>query len=131
MILNNSVMAKIKPNNTEGVDHYIANLPVEQQIALKRVRQIIKNTVPEAQEFISYSKPAYHFHGMIGSFAAFKNHCSFFPWNAQTIIDFADELKDFKTSAGTIQFTPDKPIPEELLQKILRYRVEGNLEKKK
>jgi uncharacterized protein YdhG (YjbR/CyaY superfamily) len=124
-------MAKIKPNNTEGVDHYIANLPVEQQIALKRVRQIIKNTVPEAVEFISYSKPAYHFHGMIGSFAAFKNHCSFFPWNAQTIIDFADELKDFKTSAGTIQFTPDKPIPEELLKKILRYRVEGNLEKKK
>ena len=131
MIFNNSVMAKIKPNNTEGVDHYIANLPVEQQIALKRVRQIIKNTVPEAVEFISYSKPAYHFHGMIGSFAAFKNHCSFFPWNAQTIIDFADELKDFKTSAGTIQFTPDKPIPEELLKKILRYRVEGNLEKKK
>ena len=131
MIFNNSVMAKIKPNNTEGVDHYIANLPVEQQIALKRVRQIIKNTVPEAVEFISYSKPAYHFHGMIGSFAAFKNHCSFFPWNAQTIIDFADELKDFKTSAGTIQFTPDKPIPEELLQKILRYRVAGNLEKKK
>ena len=43
----------------------------------------------------------------------------------------ATELKDFKTSAGTIQFTPDKPIPEELLQKILRYRVVGNLEKKK
>jgi uncharacterized protein YdhG (YjbR/CyaY superfamily) len=124
-------MAKIKPNNTKGVDHYIENLPVEQQIALKRVRQIIKNTVPEAVEFISYSKPAYHFHGMIGSFAAFKNHCSFFPWNAQTIIDFADELKDFKTSAGTIQFTPNKPIPEELLKKILRYRAAGNLEKKK
>jgi uncharacterized protein YdhG (YjbR/CyaY superfamily) len=131
LIFNNSVMAKIKPNNTEGVDHYIANLPVEQQMALKRVRQIIKNTVPEAVEFISYSKPAYHFHGMIGSFAAFKNHCSFFPWNAQTIIDFANELQDFKTSAGTIQFTPDKPIPEELLQKILRYRVAGNLEKEK
>lgn len=124
-------MAKTKPNDTEGVNRYIANLPLEQQIALERVRHIIKNTVPEAQEFISYSKPAYHFHGMIGSFAAFKNHCSFFPWNAQTIIDFAAELKDFKTSAGTIQFTPDKPIPEELLQKILRYSVTGNLEKKK
>ena len=124
-------MAKIKPNNTEGVDHYIANLPVEQQIALERVRQIIKTTVPEAVEFISYKMPAYHFHGLIGGFAAFKNHCSFFPWNAQTIIDFADELQDFKTSAGTIQFTPDQPIPEELLQKILRDRVAGNMEKKK
>jgi len=131
LIFNNSVMAKIKPNNTEGVDHYIVNLPMEQQIALKRVRQIIKNTVPGAQEYLSYKMPAYHFHGMIGGFAAFKNHCSFYPWNAQTIIDFAAELKEFKTSAGTIQFTPDKPIPEELLQKILRYRVAGNLEKKK
>ena len=124
-------MAATKPNDTEGVNQYIANLPLEQQIALERVRQIIKNTVPEAVEFISYKMPAYHCHGMIGGFAAFKNHCSFFPWNAKTIEDFSTELKDFKTSAGTIQFTPDKPISEELLQKILRYRVAGNLEKKK
>ncbi len=124
-------MAATKPNDTEGVNNYIANLPLEQQIALERVRQIIKNTVPEAIEFISYKMPAYHCHGMIGGFAAFKNHCSFFPWNAKTIEDFATELKEFKTSAGTIQFTPDKPIPEELLQKILRYRLAGNLGKKK
>jgi uncharacterized protein YdhG (YjbR/CyaY superfamily) len=124
-------MAKTKPNDIEGVNEYIAQLPVDQQIALERVRQIIKNTVPQAIEFISYKMPAYHFHGMIGGFAAFKNHCSFFPWNAKTIEDFATELKDFKTSSGTIQFTPDKQIPEELLQKILRYRVAGNLEKKK
>jgi uncharacterized protein YdhG (YjbR/CyaY superfamily) len=122
-------MAGTKSNDTEGVDNYIAKLPLEQQIALERVRQIIKNTVPEAVEFISYKMPAYHCHGMIGGFAAFKNHCSFFPWNAKTIEDFATELKDFKTSAGTIQFTPEKPLPEELLQKILRYRVAGNLEK--
>jgi uncharacterized protein YdhG (YjbR/CyaY superfamily) len=89
-------MAATKPNDTEGVNQYIANLPLEQQIALERVRQIIKNTVPEAVEFISYKMPAYHFHGMIGGFAAFKNHCSFFPWNAKTIEDFASELKDFK-----------------------------------
>jgi uncharacterized protein YdhG (YjbR/CyaY superfamily) len=124
-------MAGTKSNDTEGVDNYIANLPLEQQIALERVRQIIINTVPEAVEFISYKMPAYHCHGMIGGFAAFKNHCSFFPWNAKTIEDFATELKDFKTSAGTIQFTPEKPIPEALLQKILRYRVADNLEKNK
>jgi uncharacterized protein YdhG (YjbR/CyaY superfamily) len=124
-------MAATKPNDNEGVNKYIANLPIEQQIALERVRQIIKNTVPDAVEFISYKMPAYHCHGMIGGFAAFKNHCSFFPWNAKTIEDFANELKDFKTSAGTIQFTPEKPIPEALLQKILRYRVACNLENNK
>ena len=124
-------MAKTKPNDTEGVNKYISNLPVEQQIALERVRQIIKNTVPDAQEYLSYKMPAYHFHGMIGGFAAFKNHCSFFSWDSKTIDVFKDELTGFKTSAGTIQFTPEKPLSEELLQKILRYRVEGNLEKRK
>ena len=124
-------MATTKQNDTEGVNKYISNLPIEQQIALERVRQIIKNTVPEAQEYLSYKMPAYHFHGMIGGFAAFKNHCSFFPWDSKTIDVFKDELTDFKTSAGTIQFTPDKPIPKELLQQILRYRVAGNLEKNK
>ena len=124
-------MATTKQNDTEGVNKYISNLPIEQQIALERVRQIIKNTVPEAQEYLSYKMPAYHFHGMIGGFAAFKNHCSFFPWDSKTIDVFKDELTGFKTSAGTIQFTPEKPLPEELLQKILRYRVASNLEKKK
>jgi uncharacterized protein YdhG (YjbR/CyaY superfamily) len=124
-------MATTKQNDTEGVNKYISNLPVEQQIALERVRQIIKNTVPDAQEYLSYKMPAYHFHGMIGGFAAFKNHCSFFPWDSKTINVFKDELKGFKTSAGTIQFTPEKPLSEELLQKILWYRVAGNLEKEK
>lgn len=124
-------MATTKQNDTEGVNKYISNLPVEQQIALERVRQIIKNTVPEAQEYLSYKMPAYHFHGMIGGFAAFKNHCSFFPWDSKTIDVFKDELTGFKTSAGTIQFTPEKPLSEELLQKILRYRVASNLEKEK
>jgi uncharacterized protein YdhG (YjbR/CyaY superfamily) len=124
-------MAKTKPNDIEGVNQYIAQLPVDQQIALERVRQIIKTTVPEAQEYLSYKMPAYHFHGMIGGFAAFKNHCSFFPWDSKTINVFKDELTGFKTSAGTIQFTPEKPLSEELLQKILRYRVAGNLEKEK
>ena len=124
-------MATTKQNDTEGVNKYISNLPVEQQITLERVRQIIKNTVPEAQEYLSYKMPAYHFHGMIGGFAAFKNHCSFFPWDSKTIDVFKDELTGFKTSAGTIQFTPEKPLSEELLQKILRYRVASNLEKEK
>ena len=124
-------MATTKQNDTEGVNKYISNLPVEQQIALERVRQIIKNTIPEAQEYLSYKMPAYHFQGMIGGFAAFKNHCSFFSWDSKTIDVFKDELTGFKTSAGTIQFTPEKPLSEELLQKILRYRVAANLEKKK
>ena len=122
-------MATTKPNDTEGVNKYIANLPLEQQIALERVRQIIKNTVPEAIEFISYKMPAYRYHGMLCGFAAFKKHCSYFPWDSKTVEDFKTELKDFKTSAGTIQFTPEKPIPNTLLKKILQARVKANTNK--
>ena len=89
-------MAGTKPNDTEGVNKYIANLPLEQQIALERVRQIIKNTVPEAVEFISYKMPAYHCHGMIGGFAAFKNHCSFFLGMRKLLKTLQPNLKTLK-----------------------------------
>jgi uncharacterized protein YdhG (YjbR/CyaY superfamily) len=68
---------------------------------------------------------------MIGGFAAFKNHCSFFPWDSKTVEQFKEELTGFKTSAGTIQFTPEKPIPNDLLKKIIERRIKENLNKLK
>ena len=116
-------MAGTKPNDTEGVNQYIANLPLEQQIALERVRQIIKNTVPEAVEFISYKMPAYHCHGMIGGFAAFKNHCSFFPHSSLVIPELEQELSNYKTSKGALQFEIDKPLPKTLVRKLIQTRI--------
>ena len=121
--------AKESKNNSLGVDQYLQNLPEDQKEALEKLRQTIKTLVPEVQEYLSYKMPAYNYHGMIGGFAAFKNHCSFFPWDSKTVEDFKTELKDFKTSAGTIQFTPEKPIPDTLLKKILQARVKANTNK--
>lgn len=116
-------------NNSEAVDQYLAQLPEDQKAALEKLRQTIKKLVPEVEEFISYKMPAYHYHGMLCGFAAFKKHCSYFPWDSKTVEDFKTELKDFKTSAGTIQFTPEKPIPDTLLKKILKARVKANTNK--
>ena len=116
-------------NNSEAVDQYLAQLPEDQRAALEKLRQTIKKLVPEVEEFISYKMPAYRYHGMLCGFAAFKKHCSYFPWDSKTVEDFKTELKDFKTSAGTIQFTPEKPIPETLLKKILQARVKANTNK--
>ncbi len=116
-------------NISEAVDQYLAQLPEDQRAALEKLRQTIKKLVPEVEEFISYKMPAYRYHGMLCGFAAFKKHCSYFPWDSKTVEDFTTELKDFKTSAGTIQFTPEKPIPDTLLKKILQARVKANTNK--
>lgn len=116
-------------NNSEAVDQYLAQLPEDQRAALEKLRQTIKKLVPEVEEFISYKMPAYRYHGMLCGFAAFKKHCSYFPWDSKTVEDFKTELKDFKTSAGTIQFTPEKPIPDALLKKILQARIKANTNK--
>ena len=122
---------KESKHNSLGVDQYLQNLPEDQKEALEKLRQTIKTLVPDVQEYLSYKMPAYYYQGMLCGFAAFKKHCSYFPWDSKTVEQFKDELKDFKTSAGTIQFTPEKPIPDDLLQKILLARVKANLDKLK
>ncbi len=93
--------------------------------ALARLRRIIRDEVPEAEEVISYGMPMVKFHGMVAGYAAFKKHCSLFP--GHTVTDFENELKAYKTSKGTVQFSPDRPIPEDLVRRIVRARADENL----
>ena len=109
----------------KDVDSYLAEVASDSaRTALERLRTIIKDEVPEAEEVISYGIPSFKYCGMLASFAAFKNHCSFFPGMATQ--DFLHELTEFKTATGTIQIKPEKPIPEDLLRRILRQRVASN-----
>jgi uncharacterized protein YdhG (YjbR/CyaY superfamily) len=63
-------------------------------------------------------------------YAAFKEHCSFFPMSGRLVEEFADELKAYKTSKGTIQFPVDKPLPAALVKKMVKARVAQNETKK-
>lgn len=81
------------------------------------LRTLILKTVPDAQEVISYGIPSYKYNKTMVSFAAFKKHCSFFP--GSILDEFQEEIKDYKTSRGTIQFPHDKPLPDELVRSIL------------
>lgn len=87
---------------------------------LEKLRKIILDEVPEAKEVISYGIPTYKFNKTTVSFAAFKNHCSFFP--GHTVREFLDQLGEYKTSKGTIQFPNDRLLPEPLVRSILRAR---------
>jgi uncharacterized protein YdhG (YjbR/CyaY superfamily) len=101
-------------------------LPPAMKAVLEDLRQTIKAAAPEAQEVISYQLPTYKYKGAVVHFGAFKNHCSLFGVSKNIIELFKDELTPFKTETTTLHFTPDNPIPADLVQRIVRLRVKQN-----
>jgi uncharacterized protein YdhG (YjbR/CyaY superfamily) len=112
------------------IDEYIATFPKNVQIILEELRQAIRESAPAAEETISYQMPAFKLNGILVWFAAFKNHFGFYP-KTSAIEAFKEELSGYETSKGTIRFPINKPIPFNLVKKIVRYRVKENLGKKK
>ena len=112
-----------KPAN---VDEYIADQVVKVRPMLKKIRQIVRQLAPDAQEVISYGMPAYKLHGMLLYFAAFTNHYSLFAFPS-AIVAFKEKLKDYETSKGTIKFPIDKPVPVRLISDIVKFKVKENL----
>jgi uncharacterized protein YdhG (YjbR/CyaY superfamily) len=111
------------------VDEYLAGTPEPAQSTLKHVRKVIQSVVPkETTEVISYGMPMFKFNGMLVGYAAFKDHCSLFPTGSGVIEQFAKELKNYSTNRGTIRFTPEKPLSDALIKKIVRVRVKQNKE---
>lgn len=109
-------------------DEYIERLSGVAREKIEELRKIIKSVVPEATEKISYSMPAFDQNGIIVYFAAFKDHVSLFP-TSSGIEHFAKELEKYKISKGTIQFPIDQPLPRELIERIVKFRLEENLSK--
>lgn len=112
------------------VDEYIALAIPKAREHLERLRIAIQQAAPDAIECISYEMPAYKFHGIVVYFGGFSKHVSLFP-GSEAIIRFSNELQEYKTSRGTIRFSLDKKIPISLVKKIVKYRVNENLEKMK
>lgn len=106
----------------ESADHYISSFPADTQKLLNQMRQAIKQAAPAAQEGISYGMPAYKQHSVLVYFAAQSKHIGFYP-GAQAIVVFADELKDYKTSKGAIQFPLNKPLPLGVVARITQFRI--------
>ena len=106
----------------KNIDDYLAQLPENQRIVLEELRQTIREAAPQAEEVISYQMPAFRLERWLVCYAAFKDHCSIFP-GARVIAALADDLKDYKTSKGTIQFPLDRPLPARLIRKLVKVRL--------
>jgi uncharacterized protein YdhG (YjbR/CyaY superfamily) len=116
---------KIRSGN---VDNYISDFPEEIQSILEKIRTTIRKAAPGALEMISYGIPAFKFQGQpLVYFAAFKNHIGFYP-TPKGIEEFEKELSVYKQGKGSVQFPIDKPMPLKLIGKIVKYRMNKNLE---
>lgn len=113
-----------------AIDEYILQFPEEVQLILHALRRTIREAAPAAQEKISYQMPTFYLHGNLVHFAAHKNHIGFYP-APSGIEAFKDELSAFKSSKGAVQFPITKPIPLELISKIVHFRVDENLKRSK
>jgi uncharacterized protein YdhG (YjbR/CyaY superfamily) len=104
------------------IDEYISSQPENIRPLLEILRKAIKEAAPLSRETISYGMPAFKIHGILVYFAANKNHIGLYP-TASPIVFFKDELANYKTSKGAIQFPITNGIPVKLVQKIVEYRV--------
>lgn len=105
------------------IDTYLQDIDSKQRAELERIRAITKDAVPTADEKIAYGMPTMTYKNKnLLHFAAFKDHMSLFPTSGPTK-ELAAKLEDYKTSKGTIQFTLDNPLPENLIREIINLRV--------
>lgn len=110
------------------IDEYISDFPEYVQDILQKMRKVISEAAPEASEAISYGMPTFKLNGNLVHFAAYKKHIGFYP-TPSGIEAFKDEISEYKSAKGSVQFPLDKPIPFELVKKIVIFRVKENQDK--
>lgn len=119
-------------NKSKTFNEYISSFPKNIQNILQKIRQVVRENAPNAEETISYGMPAFKLNGKsLVYFAAWKNHIGFYPAGSlesfkKELSTFRKELTPYKQVKGTIKFPYDKPIPFDLLKKIVKFRVKQN-----
>lgn len=115
--------------NFKSVDEYIQTFPKNVQLLLEKIRLIIIKNAPETSESISYGMPAYKTNGKaLVYFAGYKNHIGFYA-TPTGHAEFADELSNYKQGKGSVQFPLDQPIPYDLIEQIVIFRIKENEQK--
>jgi len=121
----------VMPSSSKAVDAYIKKQSPAVQKILNELRALIKDTVPDVEETMTYSMPAYKYHGYLVVFRASKNHYGLYTMNGSSVEKMKDILVGYETAKGTIRFPYDKPLPKTLIKKILKIRMKENLAKSK
>ena len=119
----------MKTTKSVNVDEYISNFPKDVQDILLKIRKLVIESAPNASEGIAYGVPAYKLNGKpLVYFAAFKSHIGFYATPGGHS-KFKQELSKYKQGKGSVQFPLDEPLPNELIKRMVEFRVRENLEK--
>jgi uncharacterized protein YdhG (YjbR/CyaY superfamily) len=106
------------------IDAYLEGLDEPKRSTLEQLRGDILAVVPEAEQGISYTLPAFRVDGkVIAGFAAFTNHLSYLPHSGSVFLELADELASYSKSAGALHFPIDRPLPSSLVAKLVGVRL--------
>ena len=107
------------------IEEYIAEFPPEARKVLEELRALIRATAPEATEKMSYAIPTFFLKKNLVHFAAFEKHIGFYP-GPTGIEAFKQELKPYKSAKGSVQFPLGRPLPTDLIRRIVEFRVAEN-----
>ena len=106
------------------IEEYIAEFPPDIQKALEEIRGFIRSSAPDATETISYAIPTFDLNGKhLVHFAGYEKHIGFYP-TGSGVEAFKHEFGPYKWSTGAVQFPLGKPLPKDLIRRIVEYRVE-------
>lgn len=109
----------------QEIDQYLDALEEPKRTTLTRLRQTILDTLPQAEQGLSYGLPAFKVKGKtIVGFAAFKNHLSYLPHSGSVFPELKDELKGYSASSGALRFSIDEPLPVALVEKLIAVRLQ-------
>ena len=109
--------------SNQDVDDYLATVPEPQKTTLESVRATLAALLPEAEQGIAYGVPCFKVGGKgVAGFAWYKDHCTYLPMSGSITAELADELTDYVTAKGSIQFATDEPLPAELVEHLVDAR---------
>lgn len=113
------------------VDEYLEGVAEPARTTLAAMRAMMRELVPDAVELISYGMPGYKLNGdAVGGFAAFKEHCSYFPHSGTTLAGFPEEMAKYGGTKSGLHFALDKPLPKALVKKLVKARMAESEERK-
>ena len=109
----------------QEIDDYLAKVDEPKRATLQKLRQTIRDLLPDAQEVISYGMPAFRLDGkVIAGFAAFKNHLAYLPHSGSLFGKLSEDLAGYERTPGSLHFPIDKPLPKALVKKLIATRLE-------
>lgn len=112
------------PKKPATIDEYLASVKPDRRAALEKLRQTIRKIVPDAEECISYSMPAFRYRGhVIAGFLATADGCSYYPFSGTTLSTLASDLAAYRQTKSALHFDPKRPLPVALVRKLLKARI--------